>query len=367
MEKPLVTLLSPCYNTGKYVHRLLDSVLSQSWPNLEMIAVDDGSTDDTAKILESYVEKFERRGYTLRILRQKNSGQSAAISNGLEFVRGKYLAWPDSDDFYASPLAIEKMVNALENAPEEFAMVRTQQQMLRETDLQILYVQGKNVKPQEDKSLFEDFLYGWHDYYPPAGSNMVRFEALKNSARWPMYVEKDAGQNAQLSMPILWNYRCLSIAEELYCVLVRTNSHSRGQYKGFEREYQRYVAWLNEHLGTFDRILNMPEDVREEYKRRYRKFYDYRFMKLAFDYNRPKEFFEFWKREPDHPWNLCAMAILFRLHLVGIFLWFWKLFRGPSQKLRSALKKFTPKFALGFYRKLRYILWERAEKRHVQS
>ena len=109
-NKGLVSLLTPCYNAGHLIGRLLDSVLSQTYPRVEMVVIDDGSTDCSAEIINSYVQKFSARGYSLQYYYQPNSGQSVAIRNGLRIITGEYLAWPDSDDFYATSDAIAKMV-----------------------------------------------------------------------------------------------------------------------------------------------------------------------------------------------------------------------------------------------------------------
>ena len=78
-KKGLVSVLTPCYNTGRYVHRLLDSVLTQTYPFIEMVIIDDGSTDDSSAVIQSYIPKFKAKGYELRYYYQKNSGQSVAI------------------------------------------------------------------------------------------------------------------------------------------------------------------------------------------------------------------------------------------------------------------------------------------------
>ena len=58
MKKDLVSLITPMYNTDKYIHRLLDSVLSQNYPSIEMIVIDDGSTDNSSIIVKSYIHLF---------------------------------------------------------------------------------------------------------------------------------------------------------------------------------------------------------------------------------------------------------------------------------------------------------------------
>ena len=63
MGKGLVNILTPAYNCASLITRLLDSVLEQTYPNIEMFVVDDGSTDDTANVVKSYINKFLDRGY----------------------------------------------------------------------------------------------------------------------------------------------------------------------------------------------------------------------------------------------------------------------------------------------------------------
>ena len=118
MQKGLVSIITPCYNTGSIVHRLLDSILEQDYPSVEMFAIDDGSTDNTPDVIKSYIPKFEKKGYRLTYVKQENGGQSSAINNGLKMVSGEYLAWPDSDDFYCVPTAISSLVITLNENKE---------------------------------------------------------------------------------------------------------------------------------------------------------------------------------------------------------------------------------------------------------
>lgn len=296
MSQPLVSLLTPCYNTGKYISRLLDSVLNQTYPNIEMYVIDDGSSDNSKEVIEKYVNQFERKGFSLKYLYQQNSGQSVAIQNAIKYVKGKYLAWPDSDDFYASNDAIEKMVNALENASEEVAMVRTQDQLLDENDLHKVGLNGVKIKNLEDKSLFEDCLFVANGFFFCSGAYMVNFQKLLSSAEWPMYTSKNAGQNWQLMLPVLWNYRCVSISEVLYSVLVRCASHSRGQYKGYEATVAKIDAYMQTILGTLDRIKGMDKKIREKYKIAIKNKYYTELMWLAIQYSQKNDFYKYYEK-----------------------------------------------------------------------
>lgn len=93
----------PVYNTENYLKEALDSLLKQTNPNIEIICVDDGSTDASVSILEDYIEKDPR----VQILRQNHQGAGAARNLGMESAQGEYLLFLDADDFFADTLAEE--------------------------------------------------------------------------------------------------------------------------------------------------------------------------------------------------------------------------------------------------------------------
>ncbi|MFW6271710.1 MAG: glycosyltransferase [Desulfosalsimonas sp.] len=92
-KNPLVSVIIPVYNRGKWIKKAVDSVLSQDYRPFEIIVVDDGSTDETSEILSSY-------GKNIRIIRQPNSGVSSARNRGADAARGEWLAFLDSDDYW---------------------------------------------------------------------------------------------------------------------------------------------------------------------------------------------------------------------------------------------------------------------------
>ena len=102
MQDELVSIITPCYNVANTLIYYLQSILNQTYKNIEVIAVDDGSTDDTADILKEYVFIFAKYQMKLEYIYQKNAGLGAAINTGLKYVNGEYLCWADPDDFYMS-------------------------------------------------------------------------------------------------------------------------------------------------------------------------------------------------------------------------------------------------------------------------
>lgn len=111
---PLVSVVIPAYNAAALIGATLDSVLAQTYGNLEIIVVDDGSTDDTPRVLEAYAGR-------VRVLRQANAGQAAARNAGARVSTGTLLAFLDSDDLW-DPDKTARQVALLTRFPDAQAV-----------------------------------------------------------------------------------------------------------------------------------------------------------------------------------------------------------------------------------------------------
>lgn len=105
-----ISVIIPVYNAEKYIANSLDSVLSQNFSDLEIICINDGSTDKSREILEQYQERDGR----VKVISQKNSGGSAARNKGIEKSTGEYIMFLDSDDLYAKGIISEAYDRAIE-------------------------------------------------------------------------------------------------------------------------------------------------------------------------------------------------------------------------------------------------------------
>ncbi|MDO4569315.1 MAG: glycosyltransferase [Planctomycetia bacterium] len=94
MDHPIISIIMPVYNAAEFLREALDSVLNQTFSDLELICVDDGSTDSSGAILDEYA----RRDARLRVMHQANAGAAAARNAGLDLARGEVVAFVDSDD-----------------------------------------------------------------------------------------------------------------------------------------------------------------------------------------------------------------------------------------------------------------------------
>ena len=105
MISGLVSIITPCYNGEKYIAETIESVLAQTYPDWEMIIIDDGSKDNSAEIIGDYVQKDSRIQY----IYQQNAGSAAARNNGIRRAEGQYIALLDADDLWL-PTFLEKQI-----------------------------------------------------------------------------------------------------------------------------------------------------------------------------------------------------------------------------------------------------------------
>jgi glycosyltransferase involved in cell wall biosynthesis len=110
VKENLISCIVPVYNSERYLGETLDSILAQTYRPLEIIVVDDGSTDGTAAVAAGY-------GHRVRYVRQANAGEAAARNRGLNVAEGEFVAFDDADDLW-HPEKLERQVARLEHRPE---------------------------------------------------------------------------------------------------------------------------------------------------------------------------------------------------------------------------------------------------------
>ncbi len=152
-EQPLVSVVIPTYNREKYVGEAIQSVLNQSYKNVEVVVINDGSTDNTEQIVKEIMEKDDRVKYFY----QENQGSAAARNKGIQEASGEYIAFLDSDDIYL-PFAIEKMVYLFKTQPENVKLVYGDFIDVMEGRPEKIYREISEPKPKP--LLFQQFLIG---------------------------------------------------------------------------------------------------------------------------------------------------------------------------------------------------------------
>ncbi|MFU0571186.1 glycosyltransferase family 2 protein [Gardnerella vaginalis] len=121
-ENPLVSIIVPVYNSAKYLSGCVDSILAQTYKNIELILVDDGSKDDSGKICDSYASKDSR----VKVIHQQNGGISRAQNAGLDAASGEFIAFADNDDILDCK-NIEILLNAILQSGASMSKAKWQQ------------------------------------------------------------------------------------------------------------------------------------------------------------------------------------------------------------------------------------------------
>lgn len=232
----LVSIITPCYNGEEYISRFLNSILNQDYSNIELILIDDGSTDNTAEIIQDYSIKFNKKGYSLIYIFQENQGQACALNKGLKIFKGNYLTWPDSDDFLSTD-AISLRVDFLKNN-SKYGFVRSDAAFYNEKNLNhCIRLATSNIQDKYREKLFDDLIFE-KNAYVCNGCYMVRRSSFLVTNPVRSIYESRAGQNWQILIPLAFEYYCGYIDLPLYHVIERSNSHSR-TVRCFDAEIER--------------------------------------------------------------------------------------------------------------------------------
>lgn len=111
MKEKLVSIIVPVYNSEKTLNRCIDSLIAQTYSNIEIIIINDGSTDKSGKICEEYVQK----DYRIKLINQQNRGVSVARNKGLESSNGEFICFVDSDDYVSEKFVENLYITIVEN------------------------------------------------------------------------------------------------------------------------------------------------------------------------------------------------------------------------------------------------------------
>ncbi len=267
--KPLVSIIIPCYNGSKTIRTCLDSVLAQTYKNLEIITVDDGSTDDTSEIIHRYEEKFAKEGMTLRYIYQENKGLGGAINTGLANFTGDYLCWIDCDDFLMEK-SVEIRLNFLLENPD-FGCVSSNANIYNDTDLNTPIrnvadaCKATNSHPRQFLLLLKSKTIFC------AGCHMIRTSAFLETNPDRRIFPARRGQNWQMLMPVYYKHKRGYVDEPLYGYIMYPTSMSLG-----DSTKESKIFRFNEHLEIITNTLNkmiMPESDRKRYLRIYKGYY----------------------------------------------------------------------------------------------
>ncbi|HHH38465.1 MAG TPA: glycosyltransferase, partial [Sedimenticola sp.] len=198
-EKPLISVVMPCYNEAERIGEAVASVFRQTFRSLELIVVDDGSSDNSLQVLYGLQAKHGR----LQVFSQPNRGAGPARNMGLQHARGEYIAFLDADDAW-HPACLEKLHARLAATP----------------DAALVYCGWQNIGLPADQG---------RPFIPPEYEGPDKVETLLRGCRWP-----------------------------IHAALTRREAITRSG--GFDEQWSScmdYDLWLR--IAAFERIVRLPE------------------------------------------------------------------------------------------------------------
>ncbi len=258
MKAGLVSICSPCYNVAPYIPRFLDSLIQQTYKQLQIILVNDGATDETGEVIDRYIPLLEAEGYKVTYIVQENSGQSAAVNRALKEAQGEYLAWPDPDD-WLTPDSVEKRVRFLQEHPE-VALVRGNVENIRASDGQSLGTTESTEGEPFEIPDFAEKLIMVKTWYAPI-TCMVRMSAFDEVCPGrEIYTSKWGGQNLQMMLPVVHRFPHRQLREVLGYYLIRDDSHSHNVKTADE-----HIRYILERQNIFLNTLRQIPELYAKY------------------------------------------------------------------------------------------------------
>ena len=217
----LVSVIIPCYNGEKFIERSIRSVMEQDYRDIELIVVDDGSTDRSKEIILGLKTEFDHENRELKYVCQENTGVGGAVSTALKYVSGDYLTLLDADDRFCKD-SIGKRAGYLSSHPD-FAGVRSNGRCIS-GDRSWLFINDPETEIRED--IFDQLIEGTTNNW--SGTYMVRTDIL-----FDIYPDRNIycsryGQNLQILCPVAYGRKIGYVDEVLVEYIIRNSSLTHG-------------------------------------------------------------------------------------------------------------------------------------------
>lgn len=275
-----MSVIIPVYNAEKYLRGCMDSVLGQTLRELEVICVDDGSTDGSAAILEEYAEKDSR----VRVLRQENKGAGAARNLGIDAARGEFVAFIDADDWVEKSYCGE-LVQCADEHSADIVVCRAQcfddatgEPLPSDWMLKEQYLPGKAFTPEDIEKYIFQFTYGqvWDKLFRRdfINANGIRFPEMRAAEDTSFaYISLLSAKRIAVQPSVLIHYRVnragttsgsfVRYPDAPFTAfnLVYEFLKDSGKYEAYE---QSFLNWAMEYLVW--QVCNMPDKgIRKRY------------------------------------------------------------------------------------------------------
>ena len=263
MEK-LVSIVVPVYNVEKYIGKCVDSLKKQSYKNIEIILIDDGSTDTSGKLCDIYAQQDQR----IVVVHQKNKGLSGARNTALDIAQGEYITCVDSDDFIAVDFIL-RLVNAIDDAKADIAVCGTiycdekNNEIKRMVCPEVKVVSG-DKQIENLLSCFDIATMAWGKLYRADLFQTIRYpEGKYNEDVFTTYKLLDKSSRTVIINSGMYYYRQVTTSIMHQSFSVKHLDAIEGtieRARFIEKQYPQYIEWAWATVGhtcckTYERMI----------------------------------------------------------------------------------------------------------------
>lgn len=256
MVKDLVTVIIPCYNGEVFLDKCFECLLNQDYDKVQLIVVNDGSTDKSEEKILKYKDDIENKGWKFIYIYQENAGAAAAICSGLKVTNGEFLMLYDVDDILYDN-NISTKVDAFSEDDEIGVVIDNGFFVWQRTGDRTPFIQDKEYI--EKNGCFNALIYE-HAYNWP-GCYMVRTEMLfRQLEKKDIFISR-YGQNLQILLPVAYFYKTKLLEVPLMDYLVRESSVSHT--KDLDKQLRLQKGFSLNRIEVVKR-MKIPENEKEE-------------------------------------------------------------------------------------------------------
>lgn len=196
MKNPLISVIVPVYNAEEFLPLCINSILSQTFTDFELLLIDDGSTDKSGEICDEYAQKDSR----IKVVHKENSGVSSSRNIGIDYSKGRYITFVDSDDF-VSPLILETLFSKLLEFKAEISACCAYRFFNDKKKIKMEFVKKENI------------------IFAPKVLQKRIFQFRQESAVWNKLYDRDIIGDTRFygktNEEILFNYKCFLRCERI--------------------------------------------------------------------------------------------------------------------------------------------------------
>lgn len=253
-----ISVIIPVYNAAPYLRRCLDSVMSQTFDDFELILVNDGSTDDSGKICDTYAAENDN----IRVIHQENQGVSAARQKGLDTAKGDYITFADPDD-WVDPEMLEEML--LKAQQENADVVISDFWINNEIEV---YYKAQPLRSIESQTVFRQLLIG--ELHGSTCNKLYRRLMIQEGdITFPRTVNycEDLWFNCEILMECKPKIAYLNKAFYHYDTHVNKNSLSQKVKRSTLDDYKKFISFAINYLSSDSHDEDIAYQLKYNYKR----------------------------------------------------------------------------------------------------